>query len=126
MKELLCESVRKVEQDLTEKPKIKFNTRYNLRQKTAHPSINTEKDEGVPAEFKSPEREGGDNRINTELVNSMIFHNNRMAHEQFRQFLLALVDKPITYMQPSIFTGAEREDILFWLNNFELIAANNN
>ena len=28
-------------------------------------------------------------------------------------------------MQPSIFTGAEGEDILSWLNKFELIAAKN-
>lgn len=36
----------------------------NLRQKTAHSSINTKKDEGVPAEFLSTERKGGDGRIN--------------------------------------------------------------
>ena len=34
-----------------------------------------------------------------------------MVDEQFRQLLQALVDKPITNMQPSIFTGAEGEDI---------------
>ena len=36
----------------------------NLRQKTAHSSINTKKDEGVPAELLSTERKGGDGRIN--------------------------------------------------------------
>ena len=59
-------------------------------------SINTEEAKIVPAEFKSPERDGGDNRINTELVNSQTFHNSRMANEQFRQLLQALVNKVIT------------------------------
>ena len=44
--------------EATHRPKTKHNTRYNLRQKAAHRSINTEKDKGVPAEFKFPEREG--------------------------------------------------------------------
>ena len=59
-------------------------------------SINTEEEKIVPAEFKSPERDGGDNRINTELVNSQTFHNSRMANEQFRQLLQALVNELIT------------------------------
>ena len=59
-------------------------------------SINTEKEKSVPAELKSPERDGGDNRIITELVNSQTFHNSRMANEQFRQLLQALVNKLIT------------------------------
>ena len=49
-----------------------------------------------------------------------------MAEEQFRQLLQALVDKPITNIQPSIFTRAEGEDILSRLNKLELIEANNN
>ena len=105
------------------KLKIKFNTRHNLREKIVHSSITTENDDGVPTEFKSPEREGGDNRIHTELVNSQTFYNNRMADEQFRQLFQALVDKPITNMQPLIFTGVEGEDILTWLNKFEFIVA---
>ena len=44
-----------------------FNTRYNLQLKTVHLSINTGKDKGAPAEFKSPKRERADDRINTEL-----------------------------------------------------------
>ena len=46
-----------------------------------------------------------------------------MADEQFRQLFQALVDKPITNMQPLIFTGVEGEDILTWLNKFEFIVA---
>ena len=65
-----CKSVKKEKQNSTQKPKKKFNARYNLRRKAAHLSINTEKGGCVPAEFKSPERDGGDNRTNTELVNS--------------------------------------------------------
>ena len=37
-----------------------------------------------------------------------------------------MVDKPITSMHPSIFTGAEGEDTFSSLNKFELIAAINN
>ena len=69
MKKLPCKSVRKVEEDPTKKPKMKFNTRYHLRQKARHTSINTEKDERR------------DNRINTELVNSQTFHDNTMTDE---------------------------------------------
>lgn len=125
-KKLLVKSVRKAEQDPKEKPKIKFNARYNLRRKAAHLSMNTEKDGCVPAELKSPERDGGDNRINTELINSQTLHNNRIAAEQFRQLFQALVDKQITSMHPSIFTGMEGEDIFSPLNKFELLAAINN
>lgn len=74
----------KCQQDRTEKPKIKFNLRYNLRRKAVHLSINTEKDEGVTVEFKSPERKAGDIRINTELV-------NWMADEKIRETLKTLV-----------------------------------
>ena len=49
-----------------------------------------------------------------------------MTGKQFRQLLQELADKPTTNIQPSIFTGAEGEDILSWLNKFELIAANSN
>lgn len=66
---------------------------YNLRQKAAHPSINTKKDEGVPAEFLSTERKGGDSRINIELVNSQTSHNNRMADDQLQQLLHAFLYK---------------------------------
>ena len=45
--------------------------------------MNTKKDEGVPVEFIFPERGGGDNRINTESVNSQTFHSNRMVNDQF-------------------------------------------
>lgn len=69
------------------KPKIKLNTSYDLRQKAAHPSIITEEDRGVSAEFESPKREGVDNRINTELVGSQTFHNSRIGDEQLRQLL---------------------------------------
>ena len=48
---------------------MKFNTKYHLRQKARHTSINTEKDERR------------DNRINTELVNSQTFHDNTMTDE---------------------------------------------
>ena len=41
---------------------------------------------GVPAEFKFPEREIADNKVNTELVNSKIVHNDRKADEQFLHF----------------------------------------
>lgn len=40
----------------------------------------------VPAEFKFPEREIADNKVNTELVNSKIVHNNRKADEQSLHF----------------------------------------
>ena len=56
-------SVRKEEQNSTQKPTVKFKARYNLRRKAAHRSINTEKDEHVSAEFKFPERQGRDSRI---------------------------------------------------------------
>ena len=99
-----------------------MNTSQTLRQNSINPSnkysINKEKEKSVPAEFKSTGRKGEDNRINTELVNSQKFHNNRLADEQFRQLLQALVDKLITNIQPSIFTGAEEKDILSQLNNF--------
>ena len=36
-----------------------------------------------------------------------------MTDDQFWQYLQALVDKPITNMQSSIFTGAEEEDIRY-------------
>ena len=58
-----CKSVKKEKQNSTQKPKKKFNARYNLRRKATYPSINTDKDEG---------RQVGDNRINTELVNLQI------------------------------------------------------
>lgn len=61
---------------------MKFNTRYNWKRKKAHPSINTEKDGVAPAEFKSPERDGADNRINAELVIFQTFYNNRVADEK--------------------------------------------
>ena len=93
MKKSLFKSVTNAEQDPTEKPKMKFNTRHNLRRKAAHLSINTEKEEGVHAKFKSSEREGGDNRINTELANSQTFHDNTVTDEQFRQPLQAMVDE---------------------------------
>ena len=80
---MLCKSVRKAERYPAENPKIKFNRRYNLRQKAVHPSINTEKEESVLAEFKSPEGVGGDNRINTEFVNSQTFHSNRVMDKKF-------------------------------------------
>lgn len=48
-KNLLCKTVRKVGQNLTEKQTMNFNARYNLRRKPKHPSINTKIDEGVPA-----------------------------------------------------------------------------
>ena len=35
-----------------------------------------------------------------------------MTEEQFPKFLQALIDKPITNIQPPIFNGAEGEDIL--------------
>ena len=83
MKKSLSKRVRKVEQHPIEKPHIKFNTSHTLRENSINHSkkysINTEKDKSVPAE--SPEREGGDNRFNTELVNSQTFHDNRMAEE---------------------------------------------
>ena len=56
-------SVRKVEQNSTRTPTVKFKARYNLRRKAAHLSINTEKEGHVPAEFKFPERQGRDSRI---------------------------------------------------------------
>ena len=49
-----------------------------------------------------------------------------MAEEQFWQLLQALVDKTNRNMRPSIFARAEEEEILPWLNKFELAAANNN
>ena len=81
---MLCKSVRKAERYPTENPKIKFDRSSNLRQKAVHPSRNTEKEEGVPAEFKSPERVGGENRINTEFANSQTFHSNRIMDKKFR------------------------------------------
>ena len=48
----------------------------------AQPSINTEKDGVSPAEFKSPERDGADNRINAELVIFQTFYNNRVADKK--------------------------------------------
>ena len=65
---------------------MKFNATCNLRRKVVHTSIKTEKDENLHEVFKSLER-GRDIRINTELVNSQIFHNYRMADEQFPQLL---------------------------------------
>ena len=41
---------------------------------------------GVPAEFKFPEREIADSKVNTELVNSKVVHSNRKADEQFLHF----------------------------------------
>lgn len=69
MKKLPCKSVRKIEEDPTKKPKMKFNTNYHLRKKAPHTSINTEKGERR------------DNRINTELVNPQTFHDNKMTDE---------------------------------------------
>ena len=43
------------------------------------------------------------------ILNSQTFHNNRIADEQFRQILQALLDKVIINMQPSIFSGAKGE-----------------
>ena len=98
-------------QDSTERPKTKFIRWYNLRQKAAHPSVNTKKDEGVLAEFISPEREGRYIKIKTELVNFQIFyHSNRMAGDQFPQLLQALIEKAIANMQPS--SGRKRYIIL--------------
>ena len=52
-------STRKIAgQDFTEKPKLKFNSRDDLREKAVYPSINTKKNEDVPEEFKPREREG--------------------------------------------------------------------
>ena len=65
--------------------KIKFNKRYNLKEKAAHPSINTKKEKDVPPELRSPEREGGNDRVDTELVSSLTFHNNRIVDAQFWQ-----------------------------------------
>ena len=77
---------------------MKFNRRYNLRQKAAHIlSIKTKEKEKL-SEFTFPEREGGSTRITTVLVNSQTFHNNRMSDKQFRQLLQALVQKPMTNM----------------------------
>ena len=46
-----------------------------------------------------------------------------MTDQHFHQLLQLLVDKPMANMQPSIFTGEEgEEDLLSWLNKFELIA----
>lgn len=46
-----------------------------------------------------------------------------MTDEHFHQLLQLLVDKPMANMQLSIFTGEEgEEDLLSWLNKFELIA----
>ena len=70
---LLHKTLWKAVQHPTEKPKIKFNVSCNLRWIAAYPSINAEKREGVPAELKSPEWEGGNKRINTKLDNSYIF-----------------------------------------------------
>lgn len=70
---LLFKSLWKAAQHPTEKPKIKFKVSCNLRWIAAYPSINAEKSEGVPAELKSPEWQGGDKSINTELVTSYIF-----------------------------------------------------
>ena len=67
--------------------KIIFNKMYNLKGKAAHPNINTKKGKGVPLEFKSPEREGGNDRVDTELVSSLTFHNNRIVDAQFSQLL---------------------------------------
>ena len=55
----------------------------------------------------SPKKEGGGVRINAEFFNSQTFHNKRMADDQFRQLLIALIDILTTIVQPSIFTGAE-------------------
>ena len=46
-----------------------------------------------------------------------------MTDEHFHQLLQLLVDKPMANMQLSIFTGEEgEEDLLSWLNKFELKA----
>ena len=51
------------------------------------------------------------NKINTELVNSKTYHNNRMADDKYPSFA---------------FTGSEKENIISQLNKFELIGASNN
>ena len=90
--------------------------RYNLRKRAAHSSRNATKDKDMPAEFISPKRKEGDDRINTD----------RMAYDQFWLLLQALVEKkPIPNIQTLIFTGTEGEDILSWLKKFELTVANN-
>ena len=41
----------------------------------------------MPLEFKSPEREGGNDRVDTEVVSCLTFHNNRIVDAQFWQLL---------------------------------------
>lgn len=68
-----------------------------MRRKAAYPSKDIWKEEGVLSEFISQEKEEGNNRINTEFVNSETFlHINKMVYD----LLQALRDKIITNMEP--------------------------
>ena len=81
MRVLYCKSVTKAGQHLTEKSKIKFSTRYNLRRKATLSSINTRNDKGMHAKPMYRKRKGGDNRNNLELVNSHMSNNSRMTDD---------------------------------------------
>ena len=68
-----------------------------MKRKAAYPSKDTWKEEGVLSEFISQEKEEGNNRINTEFINSETFlHINKMVYD----LLQALMDKIITNMEP--------------------------
>ena len=105
MRKLLCKSFRSAGQYSTEK--LNFNRDYSFRQKATHPSVIQGKKWCMYLQNSNNKT----NRINTELVNSQTFHNNRMADDKYPSFT---------------FTGPEKENIISQLNKFELIAARNN
>ena len=81
MRKSLFSNFRNAVQDSTEKRNINVNTSYNLRQKAAHLSI-------IQGKTRVYLRNSYNrtNRINTELVSSQTFHNNRMADGKYLTF----------------------------------------
>ena len=75
----MCKSFRNAGQDSTEKLKINFNASYNLKQKTTHSIIIRGK-----TRVYLQNSYNKTNRMNTELVNSQTFNNNRMVNDKYQ------------------------------------------